>query len=51
VAIHEIRIDPGRPLAGQPGNESDDITLAARNALRAMIDHLVSGYGYTRQQA
>jgi formamidase len=32
-------------------NESEDITLAARNALRAMIDHLVAGYGYTRQQA
>jgi formamidase len=32
-------------------NESGDVTLAARNALRAMVDHLVTRYGYTRQQA
>ena len=32
-------------------NESENVTLAARNALRAMIDHLVAEYGYTRQQA
>jgi formamidase len=29
----------------------DDIALAARNALIAMIDHLVSAYGYTPEQA
>ena len=30
---------------------SEDTTLAARNALLNMIDHLVSERGYTRQQA
>ena len=30
---------------------SEDATLAARNALLNMIDHLVSERGYTRQQA
>jgi formamidase len=29
----------------------DDIALAARNALVAMIDHLVAEYGYTPEQA
>ncbi len=33
------------------GGRADDLTLAARNALRNMIDHLVSEYGYSRQQA
>jgi formamidase len=32
-------------------NESEDVTVAARNALLNMIDHLVAEYGYTRQQA
>jgi formamidase len=32
-------------------NLSDDLTLASRNALLAMIDHIVDTYGYTRQQA
>jgi formamidase len=32
-------------------NESEDLTLAARNALLNMIDHLGYEYGYTRQQA
>ena len=32
-------------------NESEDATLAAQNALRAMISHLMSDRGYTRQQA
>jgi formamidase len=32
-------------------NAAEDLTLAARNALRAMISHLTSGYGYTPQQA
>ena len=32
-------------------NEFEDITLAARNALGAMIDHLGHEYGYTPQQA
>jgi formamidase len=32
-------------------NRSEDLTLAARNALLNMIDHLVAQYGYTRPQA
>jgi formamidase len=32
-------------------NESEDTTLAARNALLAMIDYLVDERGYSRQQA
>lgn len=32
-------------------NESEDTTLAARNALLAMIDYLVHERGYNRQQA
>ena len=32
-------------------NEFEDVTLAARNALAAMIDHLGHEYGYSRQQA
>lgn len=31
-------------------NEFEDVTLAARNALDNMIDHLGHEYGYTRQQ-
>lgn len=33
------------------GNLSGDINLAARNALAAMIDYIVSEYGYDRTQA
>jgi formamidase len=32
-------------------NYSEDLTVAARNALLNMIDHLSAEYGYTRQQA
>ncbi len=32
-------------------NQFEDLTLAARNALDAMIGHLTHEYGYTRQQA
>ena len=32
-------------------NTSEDLTLAARNALRNMISHLEAEHGYTRQQA
>lgn len=32
-------------------NESENATLAAQNAIRAMIAHLMSDRGYTRQQA
>jgi len=33
------------------GNLSNDVTLAAQNALIAMIDHIVAEYGYDRTQA
>jgi formamidase len=33
------------------GNLSTDVHLAARNALAAMIDYIVSDYGYARAQA
>ena len=32
-------------------NLSKDISLAARNALAEMIDHISETYGYTREQA
>ena len=32
-------------------NQSEDLTVAARNALLNMIDHLGAEYGYSRQQA
>ncbi len=32
-------------------NESEDITVAARNALLNMIDYIVDAYGYSREQA
>ncbi len=32
-------------------NRPEDLTVAARNALLNMIDHLVAEYGWTRQQA
>jgi formamidase len=32
-------------------NRFEDLTLAARNALRNMIDHLTATYGYSPQQA
>jgi formamidase len=38
-------------VSGDGRNESEDATLAARNAIRAMIDHLTGERGYTRQQA
>jgi len=39
------------PKIAELGNLSADIHLAARNALDAMIDYIVSEYGYTRTQA
>ncbi|HEV3365050.1 MAG TPA: acetamidase/formamidase family protein [Acidimicrobiia bacterium] len=60
------RDDPGPAEAAPPGryfattgicvgrdgrNEFEDLTLAARNALDAMLGHLTAEYGYTRQQA
>ena len=32
-------------------NHGEDVTVAARNALLAMIDHIEATYGYSRQQA
>jgi formamidase len=32
-------------------NEFEDLTLAARNALDAMLGHITAEYGYSRQQA
>jgi formamidase len=40
----------GMPVHPDGTNESGDLTLAARNALLSMIDHL-EGRGYSRQQA
>ena len=33
------------------GAHAEDLTVAARSALRSMLDHLCREYGYTRQQA
>jgi len=41
----------GMPLTRQDRNESEDVTLAARDALLNMIDHLVAERGYSREQA
>ena len=32
-------------------NESEDVSLATRNALLHMIDYIVDAYGFTREQA
>ncbi len=37
--------------AAEGRNHSEDVTLATRNALLAMIDHLTDEYGFDRQQA
>lgn len=39
-----VRRDDGR-------NESEDLTLAARNALLNMVDYLTDAYGFSREQA
>jgi len=41
----------GMPITRQDRNESEDVTLAARDALLNMIDHLVAERGYSREQA
>jgi formamidase len=41
----------GLSVRGDGRNESEDATLAARNAYLAMIDYLVADRGYDRQQA
>jgi len=39
------------PITREDRNESEDVTLAARDALLNMIDHLVAERGYSREQA
>jgi formamidase len=39
------------PFSPEGRNESEDLTLAAKNALLSMIDHLVENYSYSREQA
>ncbi|TMQ11534.1 MAG: acetamidase/formamidase family protein [Deltaproteobacteria bacterium] len=41
----------GLCIRGDGQNESEDVTLAARNAYLAMIDYLVHERGFNRQQA
>jgi formamidase len=41
----------GMPLTRDDRNESENVTLAAQDALLNMIDHLVAEYGYSREQA
>jgi len=41
----------GLSVTGAGESRAEDLGLAARNALLAMIDHLGSEYGYSRQQA
>jgi formamidase len=46
--------DPGGPFFATTGmciGGAEDLTAAARNATRAMVDHLAATYGYTREQA
>jgi formamidase len=39
------------PITRDDRNESENVTLAAQDALLNMIDHLVAEYGYSREQA
>lgn len=41
----------GMPITGDDRNESEDVTLAAKDALLNMIDYLVTERGYSREQA
>ena len=41
----------GLSVCGDDASGADDLTAAARNALRSMLDHIVAEYGYSRQQA
>jgi len=41
----------GMPITSEGRNESEDVTLAAKDALLNMIDHLVAERGYSREQA
>ncbi len=44
-------VTTGMSITKDGRNESEDATLAARNAVLNMIDHLGAEYGYSRQQA
>lgn len=41
----------GMPITNEGRNESEDLTLATKNALLSMIDHLVTSRNYNREQA
>jgi formamidase len=41
----------GIPMRRDGRNEHEDISIAARNALLNMIDHIVDAYGYSAEQA
>ncbi len=41
----------GMPITPEGRNESEDLTLSAKNALLSMIDYLVRSRDYTREQA
>ncbi|HLJ13165.1 MAG TPA: acetamidase/formamidase family protein [Bryobacteraceae bacterium] len=41
----------GMPITRDDRNESEDVTLAAKDALLNMIDHLIAERGYSREQA
>jgi formamidase len=49
VPVYHTYLD-SEPIEGL-ANLSEDLTLAARNALRAMIDHIERVHGLTREQA
>jgi formamidase len=50
-SLDRFHATTGWCLRGDGENESEDATLAARNALLAMIDYLVEERGFDRQQA
>ena len=49
VPVYHTYLD-SEPIEGLE-NLSEDLTLAARNALRAMVDHIQREHGLTREQA
>jgi formamidase len=44
-------VTTGLSVCGDDALGEDDLTEAARNALRSMLDHIVFEYGYTRREA
>jgi formamidase len=50
-AMDRFYATTGLCVRGDGHNESEDVTLAARNAYLAMIDYLVADRGFNRQQA